>query len=283
MIEELSVDFNSIVRAGDVIMRLDPSLFETQVAQARANLIRAEADTERLRVSLDDVRVAAQARGGSRGQAADLRDRAGSGPGGSTLDRSATKVIGSRDHAGHGLTQSERGQPPTHGSSERRSMASCFRGWSMLARPWRPVFRPLNCSSSLPTSRRCGSLPTSTNRTWGGFDPTSASPLRSDAFPGEEFEGTVSQVRLEPVVTQNVVTYATVVDAPNPDLLLKPGMTATIALETARRENVLRVPNAALRFRPTNEMYAVLGQSAPESSRAAGSASAAAPSGGDRR
>ena len=55
IIQELLVDFNSIVREGDVIMRLDPSLFETQLAQARANLARAEAEVERLRVAVDDA------------------------------------------------------------------------------------------------------------------------------------------------------------------------------------------------------------------------------------
>ena len=86
-----------------------------------------------------------------------------------------------------------------------------------------------------------------------------------DAFPADVFEGTVSQIRLEPIVTQNVVTYATVVDAPNPDLRLKPGMTATITLEVARRENVLRIPASALRFRPTLAMFATLNQRVPES------------------
>ena len=57
IIEGLYVDYNSIVRQGDVLMRLDPSLFQTQVEQARANLLRAEADTERLRVSVDDARI----------------------------------------------------------------------------------------------------------------------------------------------------------------------------------------------------------------------------------
>ncbi len=55
IIQELNVDFNSIVREGDVIMRLDPALFETQMAQARANLLRAEAEVERLRVTVDDA------------------------------------------------------------------------------------------------------------------------------------------------------------------------------------------------------------------------------------
>jgi HlyD family secretion protein len=81
-----------------------------------------------------------------------------------------------------------------------------------------------------------------------------------DAFPGETFNGTVAQVRLQPTVVQNVTTYSAIVDAPNPRLLLKPGMTASLTLEVARREAVLRVPNAALRFRPTGEMFAALDQ-----------------------
>jgi hypothetical protein len=71
-------------------------------------------------------------------------------------------------------------------------------------------------------------------------------------------------VRLEPKVSQNVVTYATVIDVPNNDLKLKPGMTANVNIEIARATNVLRIPNTALRFRPTNEMYAALGQTPPE-------------------
>ena len=85
-----------------------------------------------------------------------------------------------------------------------------------------------------------------------------------DAYAAEEFDGTVSQIRLEPVVLQNVVTYATVIDVPNNDLRLKPGMTATVTLEISRRENVLRVPNSALRFRPAPDMFAVLNQPVPE-------------------
>ena len=71
-----------------------------------------------------------------------------------------------------------------------------------------------------------------------------------DAFPDQMFRGTVSQVRLEPITEQNVVTYTTVMRTDNPDLLLRPGMTANVSVQVARREDVLRVPAAALRFRP---------------------------------
>ena len=71
-----------------------------------------------------------------------------------------------------------------------------------------------------------------------------------DAYPGKQFHATVSQVRNAPVTVQNVVTYDVVLAVDNPDLELKPGMTANVTVTTARRDAVLRVPSRALRFRP---------------------------------
>jgi HlyD family secretion protein len=87
-----------------------------------------------------------------------------------------------------------------------------------------------------------------------------------DAYPEETFTGTVSQVRLQPTVTQNVTTYASIIDVANPEMKLKPGMTANIRIEIARRTGVLRVPNAALRFRPTEQIFAALKMSQPSGS-----------------
>ena len=71
------------------------------------------------------------------------------------------------------------------------------------------------------------------------------------AYQGETFNGTVRQVRYSPTTVQNVVTYATIVDAENPDLKLMPGMTATVSIITGEAKGVLKIPNAALRFTPT--------------------------------
>lgn len=71
-----------------------------------------------------------------------------------------------------------------------------------------------------------------------------------DSYPGRSFSGTVKQVRKAALTVQNVVTYTVVVSTPNPDLALIPGMTANVRVVTDTRENVLKVPNAALRFRP---------------------------------
>ena len=77
-----------------------------------------------------------------------------------------------------------------------------------------------------------------------------------DSFPEEPFRGTVSQVRLEPVVTQNVVTYNVQIDVDNDDLKLRPGMTANVSILTDRRDGVLKLPSAALRFNPLAFMQA---------------------------
>ena len=85
-----------------------------------------------------------------------------------------------------------------------------------------------------------------------------------DAYGGETFTGKVTEVRLQPVVTNNVVTYTTIITVPNPGQKLKPGMTATVRIETARDDDALRVPAAALRFRPDSDLFAALGQDMPK-------------------
>ena len=73
-----------------------------------------------------------------------------------------------------------------------------------------------------------------------------------DAFPGKEFDGTLQEMRLNPVNVQNVVTYNVVINVNNPEQTLKPGMTANLTITIDERNNVLKVPNSALRFRPQN-------------------------------
>lgn len=77
-----------------------------------------------------------------------------------------------------------------------------------------------------------------------------------DAYPGQNFAGTVIQIRLQPVTTSNVVTYTVIVEAPNPDKKLMPGMTASIKIITEEANNVLTVASKALRFKPTPDQLA---------------------------
>ncbi len=84
----------------------------------------------------------------------------------------------------------------------------------------------------------------------GSLDPSRPVKFSVDAFPGRELVGRILQVRLNPTIQQNVVTYNVVVEASNPDGILLPGMTANVTITVDRRQDVLRVPNAALSFRP---------------------------------
>jgi HlyD family secretion protein len=74
-----------------------------------------------------------------------------------------------------------------------------------------------------------------------------------DAFPGERFKGTVGQVRFNPNSVQGVVTYTAVIEVSNPERKLRPGMTATVTVRTKEARKAQRLPNAALRFKPTPE------------------------------
>ena len=274
IIQELYVDFNSIVREGDVIMRLDPSLFETQLEQARANLLRSEAEVERLSVAVDDA--ATQLRR-SRELAADELI--------SETELEAAEVALRSAEA-----QIKSAQAQVRQSQASLSMNEVNLEHTVIRAPIDGIVtsRLVDVGQTVAASFQAPELfviaaDLTKMRVIANIDESDVGRIRPDqrvtftvdAFPAEEFEGTVSQIRLEPIVTQNVVTYATVIDAPNPELKLKPGMTATVTVEVARRENVTRIPNSALRFRPTPAMFAALGQPVPPELQVGGRSGAA--------
>jgi HlyD family secretion protein len=88
-----------------------------------------------------------------------------------------------------------------------------------------------------------------------------------DAYPDDQFTGSVKQIRLQPVITSNVVNYIVIVDVPNPDLKLMPGMTASISVIVSEAENVLKVSSKALSFRPPNFYLNELMSELPDSTK----------------
>src|SRR5204862_1639876 len=87
----------------------------------------------------------------------------------------------------------------------------------------------------------------------GGVEPGQTVDFTVDAFPTRTFHGQVTQVRNAPITVQNVVTYDTVIEVGNPDLKLKPGMTANVSIIVAHVEGAVKMPNAALRYRPPTD------------------------------
>jgi HlyD family secretion protein len=263
-IQELNADFNSLVRKGQVLARLDPSLFQTQIEQARANLIRAEADLERLRVALDDARTKLnRARELSEKKLIPQMELESA----EVAVRSAEAQLRSQEAA---VTQSQASLRQNQVNLQHTVIESPIDGLVISRNV--DVGQTVAASMSAPTLfilaadlTKMQVLASLDESDVGRIRPQQVVRFRVDAFPTEEFIGTVTQVRLQPTTVQNVVTYQTVIDVPNPDLKLKPGMTANVNIEIARRTNVLRVPNGALRFRPTAEIFAALGQTPPPS------------------
>jgi HlyD family secretion protein len=101
-----------------------------------------------------------------------------------------------------------------------------------------------------------------------------------DAFPTRTFHGKVVQVRNAPITVQNVVTYDTVIGVSNPDLKLKPGMTANVSIVIAQKDNVLQIKNAALRYRPAD---AAIAATPPQQPRPASSPGGQRPTGSRER
>ncbi len=106
----------------------------------------------------------------------------------------------------------------------------------------------------------------------GSIRPGQRVTFHVDAYPAETFQGTVEQIRLQTLVVQNVTTYATMLNVPNQDLRLKPGMTANLREGRGgeAQTNVLRIPNTAARFRPTTDMFAAFNQPVRQRRRVAG-------------
>ncbi len=281
-IQALYADFNAIVRKGQLLARLDPTLLQSQVEQARATVIRSEAEVERLKVAL----AAAEATLRRTQALADKRIAAAADLETAVVDRrmaesdvksAEAQLLQARASLGQAEVNLEKTaiSSPIDGIVVSRNVDV---GQTVAASMQAPTLFLI--AADLAAMRVNASVDESDV---GRVKAGQTVRFRVDAFPSEEFTGTVSQVRLSPTVEQNVVTYQTVIDVPNLELKLRPGMTANVTVETVRRDNVLRVPNAALRFKPTSEAYALLGQPAPPDdvtltkSRPSGSASGTTP------
>jgi HlyD family secretion protein len=261
-IAALHADFNSIVRAGQLLAEIDPSLLRAQTEQARASTLSAEAAVERLRVTLADARVTAD-----RTVRLHARQLATT----SELDAASVAVR---------LAEAQLRSGEAQLTQVKASLRQCEVN-EQHARIYSPIegiviSRSVDVGQTVAASMQAPTLFTlaadlSRLRLKASVGEADVGQVREgqvvrfrvDAYPGESFSGSVTQIRLQPTTSQNVVTYTAMIDVPNPEFRLRPGMTATTTIEIARRDQVTRVPNTALRFRPTAAMFAALGQPQP--------------------
>lgn len=235
-VQKLYVDFNDEVKAGQILLELDPTTTQATVEQtkgelasAEASLRLAQAEEARMRelfaqeyVSRQDLERAVQAREAAQAQVRVVRgklqrDRANLGY---TVIRSPVAGVVVSREVDVGQTVAASFQTPT-------------------------LFKIARDLSRMQIDSNVAEADI------GKVQVGQSVRFTVDAFPDRRFEGKVQQIRLAPITEQNVVTYNVVVEVANPDQALLPGMTAYLSIVIDTRENVLRVPNAALRFRPS--------------------------------
>ena len=256
-VQALYADFNSLVKKGQIVARLDPSLVQADIDQARAAVVRAEAEVERQEVGLLDAQTKAS-------RARELAERqliAASDLDAAEVTRQTTEAQVRAARAE--VTQARATLSQAEVTLQKTVIRSPIDG-IVIARDV-DVGQTVAASLQAPTLFSIAA-DLSEMQVKASIDESDLGQIKEgqtvtfsvDAYPGDVFTGRVRQVRLNPVVEQNVVTYAAIITAPNPDMKLRPGMTASVTVETARRDNVLRVPVAALRFRPSAELLTAL-------------------------
>ncbi len=252
IIARLHADFNSQVKKGDLLAELDPTPFQEKVNAARAGLEKAQVEMRNTRIALDRQKAlkkeglapqadfdAAQAnydsaRASVQQAAASLKQ--------AETDLKYTKIVAPID-----------GVVVARQYDVGQTVAASFQAPTLftLAQDLTKMQVAADVSESDIGTVKVGT------------------PVRFtvDAYPDRDFRGRVSQIRLNATVNQNVVTYPVIVEVANPELQLRPTMTANVAIEVARVRDVLRVPNAALRWKPevkpgasTEERAARLGE-----------------------
>jgi len=248
-IQSLYADFNSTVKKGQVIARLDPSILQARLGQAEASVLSAQANVDRSRATVEDTRQ--------------KYERA--------KELAATKLIAETDletaksNYDGAVASLKASQAAESQAVANLNQSKVDLSHTIIDTPIDGVVisRNVDVGQTVAASFQAPVLFVIANdlarmRVNAAVDEADVGRVREgqevvfhvDAFPEREFKGTVEQVRLNPTTVSNVVSYNTIVAVDNRDLLLRPGMTATVSIVVRKAENALRLPASALRFRP---------------------------------
>ena len=284
-ISQINVDFNSPVKKGQVIARIDPQLFLAAVENGKANVAAAEGQLAQAKANAKNLDLQRMRERKLREQ--NLVAQADLDTAEAAADAAAANVqvqTGQLAQARAQLHQAEVNfayttiVSPTDGTVISRAVDV---GQTVAASFQSPIL--FTIAQDLTKMQVDTSV---AEADVGKLKPHMSAIFTVDAYPTEHFRGTVRQIRNAPTTVQNVVTYDAVIDVDNSELKLKPGMTANVTFVYAERQDVLRVANAAMRFKPPAELLAAgpspSGGAAAAERRPAGSAPSGAADGSMR-
>ncbi len=257
-IKELYVDFNSPVKKGQLIARIDPALFEAQVNQAKANFLSAKANLEKAGATLVDAKR--------------------------TMDRNKelfSKNLVARSDLDTAETNHETANASVSAAKSQVAQTEAALNLAETNLRYTKIVSPVDgivisrnvdvgqtvaASFQTPTlftiAQDLTKMQIDTNVDEADIGKVIVGQdveFTVDAYPDITFKGKVWQVRNAPITIQNVVTYDVVIIVGNPELKLKPGMTANVSIIISTKKDILKIPNAVLRFKPSEK-----GPAAPE-------------------
>lgn len=237
-VRKIHADFNDQVKEDQVLAELDPALFQAQVKQSEANVLSGQAALDLARIKIDRV-VALQRKNLVAKEELDIA-RQQVDAANAQLKLAEAQLERDRINLRNSVIRS-----PISGVVVARSVDV---GQTVAANFQTPTLfqiaqdlRQMQINTSIAEADV------------GSLQPGMPASFTVDAYPDQRFRGRLRQIRLNPTIQQNVVTYNVVVDVDNADGRLLPGMTAYVSVNAAERKNVLRVPNAALSFQPRRD------------------------------
>jgi HlyD family secretion protein len=246
---EILVDFNSIVKKGQIIARLDPELYKAALGAAHANTYQALGQLAQYRATLEKDKA--------------LAERAKSLYAGGLMATQDYENALAQVKVDEAMVEAQKGQVEQNRANEHQAeinLAYCTIyspiDGTVISRNvdvGQTVAASLTAPVLFTIAEDLHKMQVDTNVTEGDVGKLRDGMRASfvvDAYANERFNGTILQIRNAATTVQNVVTYDAVIEVENPELKLRPGMTANATFNYDRREAALRVPNAALRFHP---------------------------------
>src|SRR6266536_2676502 len=247
-VAKLFADFNSQVKAGQVVAQIDPALFQATVTQTEGDLASAQAALELAKVNAKRTQDLFARKTSSQADLDQAMANLHQAEANAKINQGALdKAKADLDHCT--ITS------PIDGVVISRSVDV---GQTVAASLQAPViFQIANDLTKMQIDANVAEADVGVLEVGQDVDFT------VDAFPMRTFHGKVVQVRNAPITVQNVVTYDTVIGVSNPDLKLKPGMTANVSIIAASKNKVLQIKNAALRYRPADATSGEIGSRSP--------------------
>jgi HlyD family secretion protein len=262
IIDKLLVDFNSPVKQGQLLATLDPRLFQAQLEKADASLESAKANVVKAQAAYtDSARIATRQQ--------ELKQQ------GLISQADLDTALATRDQNAAALSVAK---ASVLQAKADRDMAATNLAFTRITSPIDGIVvsRSVDVGQTVAAAFQAPTLFLIANdltkmQILANIDEADVGKVREgleakftvDAYAGETFSGTIREVRQAPTTIQNVVTYPAVIDAPNPDRKLRQGMTASVNITSARKDDALRVSNAALRWKPDDATAAAL-EAAPQ-------------------